>query len=201
MSEQDATSEQTDSLGRRFQTARVSQGMTIGQMSAITRIQEEALRDLEEDRFDRLFSLVFAKGKVRSYARALNLDEVHCVRLFSECAVSFDKKNEEQPLMFPMTPIVEDEHKGKFRRYMLVILACVLLLVLLRVSTPSPSIPSTPTTAQQALVPHGRAGAVSASMIETNERADANAGPVTSLSPPSASVVVEGSTPVLVAGP
>ena len=169
MSEQDAMPEPTDSLGQMFRTARVSQGLTIGQMSTVIRIPEEALRDLEEDRFDQMSPLVFAKGKVRSYARALRLDEEHCVRLFAEYAGSFSKKTEKQSLMFPINPLVEVKHKSKLRRYLLIILVGVLLLVLLQVSTPQPSI-----------APHDRTGAVS----ESNERADANAGRFTSLSSP-----------------
>ncbi len=213
LSEQDAASE---SLGHRLRTARVSQGMTIGQMTTITRIQEDALRDLEADRFDRLPPLVFAKGSVRSYARALNLDEEHCVQLFSECSVSFYESRKEQPLTFPRMQ-VESAYKFKAKGYVIaILLGAFLLLVLLRISLPPSSNPLGPATDQQDLAPQGGAGAASESepepIGETNEPADAKTEPVStldafetvaqvssSLSPPE-SVVFERSSPVRVAG-
>ncbi len=201
LSEQDAAPEQADSLGQLFRITRIAQGMTIGQMSAITRLQEDALRAMEEERFDRLPPRVFAKGSVRSYARALKLDEEHCVQLFSECSMAFYKQHKERPLVFPRIQI-EDLHKGKARRSIVFILVSVLLLVLLRVLIPSSSTPSNPTTDQQTLAPRDHAGAVSKPTGGTNTRADASetAARGASRSSSSESVARARSTPVLVTG-
>ncbi len=145
LSEQDAAPEDTGSLGHMFRVARVSQGMTLEQMATATHIQEDALRALEEDCFDRLPPLVFAKGSARSYARALNLDEEHCMRLFAECSMSFyNNTGKDQPLVFPKIQ-VENGRRSKSWRYVVVGAVVVLLLLFLRVSPPS-SDPLTPAT-------------------------------------------------------
>ncbi len=137
--EQDSTSECAESPGSRFQAARQSQGASLAQMSAVTRIQENYLQALEEDRFDRLPPQVFAKGFVRSYARSLNLDEDHCARLFSECSMSFYKKIKDQPMAFPR---LKDSPDGKANRYMVVFFLGVIVLgVLVLLREPSPSNP------------------------------------------------------------
>ncbi len=209
MSEEHATPEHSDSLGQRFRIARVSQGMTLEQMAAITRIREDVLRAMEEDRFDRLPQLVFARGFARSYARALNLDEEHWTRLFEECFEAFYKDSEERPLVFPKFQ-VEGARKGKTGLYVVVILVGVLLLVLLRVSPPS-SDSLNPTINQQRPASSDRAGggSESASMGEANERPDTRSRPasatettgtVAQTSSPPESVVVERSTTVRTAG-
>lgn len=148
-------------------------------MSAVTRIQEDVLLALEEDGFDRLPPLVFAKGSVRSYARALNLDEEDCVRLFSECSASFYTKDKGPSLVFPQVQL-EGGPRSKVRRYVAVVLFGVLLLVLARVSLPPSLMPPGPAADRNVPVSQERGGGASQPAGVTNERADADAGPVDS---------------------
>ena len=131
-----------DSLGNKFQTARESQGLTLGQMVSRTRIQEPHLKALEEGSFEQLPERVFTKGFVRAYARSLDLDEEECLRLFAECSASFyQKEGEGLPKFFLLK---EDKHKGRTSRVMVVLLVVGLFLlgglVLLQQQSPSTSI-------------------------------------------------------------
>jgi cytoskeleton protein RodZ len=131
-----------DSLGNKFQTARESQGLTLGQMVSRTRIQEPHLKALEEGSFEQLPERVFTKGFVRAYARSLDLDEEECLRLFAESSASFYQKEGEGLPKFVL--LKEDEHKGRTSRVMVVLLVVGLFLlgglVLLQQQSPSTSI-------------------------------------------------------------
>ncbi len=116
-----------DSLGNRFRTARESQGLTLEQMVAKTRIQEAYLKALEEDAFGQLPAQVFAKGFVRSYARSLNLDEEECLRLFVECSASFYRKERKGPQK--KTFLKEDGHRRRPNRVLVVLLVAGLFLL------------------------------------------------------------------------
>ena len=133
-----------DSLGNRFRTARESQGLTLEQMSARTRIQKTHLKALEEDSFERLPERVFTKGFVRAYARSLELDEEECLRLFAECSASFYQDEKESEGLRKMFLLKEDEHKEKTSRVMVVLLVGGLILlggmVLLKQQSPSISV-------------------------------------------------------------
>ena len=133
-----------DSLGNRFRTARESQGLTLEQMTARTRIQKTHLKALEEDSFERLPERVFTKGFVRAYARSLELDEEDCLRLFAECSASFYQDEKESEGLRKMVLLKEDEHKEKTSRVMVVLLVGGLILlggiVLLKQQSPSTSV-------------------------------------------------------------
>lgn len=132
------------SLGDKFQTAREAQGATLEQMASRTRIQEAYLRALEEGSFDQLPERVFTKGFVRAYARALELDEEECLRLFAECSASFYQDEKESEGVRTLFLRKEDERKERTSRAMVVLLVGGLLLlggmVLLQQQSPSRSI-------------------------------------------------------------
>ena len=179
-----------DSLGNRFRTARTSQGLTLGQMVSRTRIQEGYLKALEEDGFDRLPPKVFARGFVRSYARSLHLDEEECLRLFSERSASFYKTTggDRQPAFIR----TRDDHTGKTKRNLVLILMGAFLLgllVLLQQQPPSPSRSSQRTTDQRVVNPQPRDEA----LLESGNIGNAN-GPGDSRPPSSIKRPTEAST-------
>lgn len=118
-----------NSLGSKLQIAREFQGLTLEQIASTTRVREQYLKALEEDRFDWLPQKVFAKGFVRSYARSLNLDEEECVQLFMDGSRSFYEKEEKEQQR--TLERIEGERKGKVNRNIVVTCTGVILLGLL----------------------------------------------------------------------
>ena len=118
-----------NSLGSKLQIAREFQGLTLEQIASTTRVREQYLKALEEDRFDWLPQKVFAKGFVRSYARSLNLDEEECVQLFMDGSRSFYEKKEKERQRTLQR--IEGERKGKINRNIVVTCTGVILLGLL----------------------------------------------------------------------
>ena len=114
-----------DSLGSKFQAARESQGATLEQMSSRIRIQVPYLQALEEEAFDRLPERVFTKGFIRSYARALNLDEEDCLRLFAERFPAFSKETEKTLIFLKK----DDEEKERASRILVVLLIGGMILL------------------------------------------------------------------------
>ena len=139
-----------DSLGEYFREEREAQGLTFEQLAASTKIQESYLEALEDERFNLLPQKVFAKGFVRTYARALGLDEEEAVRLFWESARSYYQKEEEEQQQIIQRE--EDDRKGKADRNAVSILTGVILIglvfiifILSREQSSSPSLPSSST--------------------------------------------------------
>ncbi|MDX9720708.1 MAG: helix-turn-helix transcriptional regulator [Myxococcota bacterium] len=67
-----------DTPGSILKRERETQGLSLKEISSVTRIPVSSLRHLEDDRFDLFPAEVFAKGFLRNYARELKLsiDEV-----------------------------------------------------------------------------------------------------------------------------
>lgn len=63
-----------ESLGKCLSSNRIKQGLSIGEVVSITRINERFIRSVEDDRFDQLPGDVFIKGLLRTYAKQLGLD-------------------------------------------------------------------------------------------------------------------------------
>lgn len=61
-------------IGERLRNAREAKGLTLGLAETLTRIRASYLAALEEEQFDRLPGVVYAKGYLRTYALALGLD-------------------------------------------------------------------------------------------------------------------------------
>ncbi len=68
----------SDTLGKTLAALRVKKGLSIEEVSAVTRINARFVRLIEEDQFDQLPGEVFIKGLLRSYAGVLGVsgDEV-----------------------------------------------------------------------------------------------------------------------------
>ena len=85
-------------LGEYLKQAREKKGLSLEQIVSQTRIQEHHLQALESEDFANLPAKVFAKGFVRSYAKALGLDEEEALQCFLETSGTFyDQSQPEQP--------------------------------------------------------------------------------------------------------
>lgn len=115
-----------ETLGGFFQRARERQGLSLDQVASQTRIQPRHLQALEEEDYESLPAKVFTKGFVRSYARALGLDENEALQLFLVSSGSFYKQNttpEPQHVQLKLEPV----HQRPFINWKL---GLILLLVI-----------------------------------------------------------------------
>lgn len=101
-----------ETLGGFLQQARERQGLSWDQVAARTRIQPRHLQALEEEDFEKLPAKVFTKGFVRSYARALGLDENEAVQLFLVSSGSFYERAEPEQQHVHIT--LETAHRSRF---------------------------------------------------------------------------------------
>lgn len=69
-------------LGAALRSAREAAGLSVEQVSALTRVRGQLLRDLEADRLDTCGGTVYARGHVRAVAHALDVDPAPLVALF-----------------------------------------------------------------------------------------------------------------------
>lgn len=69
-------------IGAKFQEARIKKGLTLDEISKITKIRKEFLEAIENGEYKRLPSSAYAYGFVRNYAKFLGLDENKTISLF-----------------------------------------------------------------------------------------------------------------------
>ena len=81
-------------LGEILRKAREDLGMEFDQLSETTRLRPPILKSLENGEWDHLGAPVFVRGYLKSYARALGLDEQDILRIYNQSApdVSFGVK-------------------------------------------------------------------------------------------------------------
>jgi transcriptional regulator with XRE-family HTH domain len=70
-------------IGRTFQNARESQGITISEAAEDTKIKSETLREMEQGDFSGIPAPVYIRGFIRSYADYLGLDAADMVRKYA----------------------------------------------------------------------------------------------------------------------
>jgi cytoskeletal protein RodZ len=86
-------------LGEYLKQARKKKRLSLEKVASQTRIQEHHLQALESEDFANLPAKVFAKGFVRSYAKALGLDEEEALQCFLETSGTFYERSQlEEPL-------------------------------------------------------------------------------------------------------
>lgn len=76
-------------FGECLKKVREKNGLSLEQVASKTRIPESHLHALESEDFSNLPAKVFAKGFVRSYAKALAMDEEETLQRFLEASDSF----------------------------------------------------------------------------------------------------------------
>jgi cytoskeletal protein RodZ len=115
----------TEALGRSLRRHRELRGMSVAELSRVTRIPTASLEAIEADRFDELPGEVFVRGFLRAYAQAVSVvpDEV-LARYTSSRRIAFVT-----PL--PMQTPLQAAHEGQGGRRFGVAIAFVLLLILL----------------------------------------------------------------------
>lgn len=69
------------SIGEQLRNARQAHGLSLSQVAAVTRIRQQYLQALEDNRYDDLPSQVQARGFLRAYANYLNMDAESLVNL------------------------------------------------------------------------------------------------------------------------
>lgn len=85
-------------FGEYLKQAREKKGFSLERLASQTRIPERHLHALESDDFGNLPAKVFAKGFVRSYAKALGLNEEEALQRFLQTSVTFyEQRQPEHP--------------------------------------------------------------------------------------------------------
>jgi cytoskeletal protein RodZ len=110
-----------DSIGAYLRRERELRHVSLEELVQLTRVPLKMLQRIEEDRFDELPGEVFARGFLRSYARALGLD---CEEVLSRFA---DGRKVDQPVPAPVLASVQAPERG--RRFGIAI-ALVILVIL-----------------------------------------------------------------------
>jgi len=117
-----------ESLGDYLKQARKKKGLSLEKVASQTRIQEYHLQALEAEDFANLPAKVFAKGFVRSYAKALGLDEEEALRHFLETSGTFYEQHQPDQSQ-PHVQVKLDAAPRQSINWSLVIGALVLIAV------------------------------------------------------------------------
>ncbi|MDT3399670.1 DUF4115 domain-containing protein [Streptomyces sp. B1866] len=70
------------SIGRALQQARIAAGLTVDQVSGVTRVRIPIVHAIEQDDFTRCGGDVYARGHIRALARVVGLDPVPLVEQY-----------------------------------------------------------------------------------------------------------------------
>ncbi|MFF0278463.1 MULTISPECIES: helix-turn-helix domain-containing protein [unclassified Streptomyces] len=91
-----------DSIGRALQQARIAAGLTVEEVSASTRVRIPIVHAIEEDDFSRCGGDVYARGHIRTLARAVGLDPAALIE-------QYDAEHGGRPAPTPAAPLFEAE--------------------------------------------------------------------------------------------
>ncbi|MFF8606422.1 helix-turn-helix domain-containing protein [Streptomyces sp. NPDC015346] len=94
--------EDRDSIGRALQQGRIASGLTVEEVSASTRVRIPIVHAIEEDDFSRCGGDVYARGHIRTLARAVGLDPAPLVE-------QYDAEHGGRPAPTPAAPLFEAE--------------------------------------------------------------------------------------------
>ncbi|MEV0094384.1 RodZ domain-containing protein [Streptomyces sp. NPDC050738] len=90
------------SIGRSLQQARIAAGLTVDEVSSSTRVRIPIVHAIEQDDFSRCGGDVYARGHIRTLARAVGLDPAPLVE-------QFDAEHGGRPAPTPAAPLFEAE--------------------------------------------------------------------------------------------
>lgn len=107
--------EKLSGLGALLRNERENRGLSHEQLSQVTRLRRHFLEALENEEWQNLPPSVFVKGFIRSYAKALGLDEDKLLELYKN-AITIE--------VAPPTPIIEP--KKPRRKLALLLVLCVV---------------------------------------------------------------------------
>ncbi|MFJ8942383.1 helix-turn-helix domain-containing protein [Streptomyces sp. NPDC102395] len=106
---EDASEEARPSIGRTLRQARVAAGLTVDDVSTATRVRTAIVRAIEADDFAPCGGDVYARGHIRSLARAVRLDPAPLMD-------QFDALHGGRPAPTPAAPLFEAERIRPERR-------------------------------------------------------------------------------------
>ncbi|NUV71315.1 MULTISPECIES: helix-turn-helix domain-containing protein [unclassified Streptomyces] len=90
------------SIGRALQQARIAAGLTVEEVSSSTRVRIPIVHAIEQDDFSRCGGDVYARGHIRTLARAVGLDPEPLVE-------EYDADHGGRPAPTPAAPLFEAE--------------------------------------------------------------------------------------------
>ncbi|MFD5202821.1 helix-turn-helix domain-containing protein [Streptomyces sp. NPDC058375] len=90
------------SIGRALQQARIAAGLTVEEVSSSTRVRIPIVHAIEQDDFSRCGGDVYARGHIRTFARAVGLDPEPLVE-------EYDADHGGRPAPTPAAPLFEAE--------------------------------------------------------------------------------------------
>ncbi|MER5205852.1 RodZ domain-containing protein [Streptomyces sp. NPDC002825] len=91
-----------DAIGRALQQARIAAGLTVEEVSASTRVRIPIVHAIEEDDFSRCGGDVYARGHIRTLARAVGIDPAPLIE-------QYDAEHGGRPAPTPAAPLFEAE--------------------------------------------------------------------------------------------
>ncbi|WP_434597335.1 helix-turn-helix domain-containing protein [Streptomyces sp. A5-4] len=97
------------SIGRAIQQARIAAGLTVDEVSSSTRVRIPIVHAIEQDDFSRCGGDVYARGHIRTLARAVGLDP-------AELIAQYDDAHGGRPTPTPAAPLFEAERIRPERR-------------------------------------------------------------------------------------
>ncbi|MFD5558496.1 helix-turn-helix domain-containing protein [Streptomyces sp. NPDC127068] len=98
----DLPAQDRPSIGRVLQQARIESGLTVDEVSTATRVRIPIIHGIEQDDFSRCGGDVYARGHLRTLARAVGLDP-------AELLERFDADHGGRPAPTPAAPLFEAE--------------------------------------------------------------------------------------------
>lgn len=113
-----------EGLGGFLQQARKKKRLSLEEVASQTRIQQKYLEALESEDFGNLPGKVFAKGFVRSYAKAIGVDDEEALQRFLDTSKNFYEQNQLEQQQHHTK--VQAEHRGKFNRNLVLVLFIVM---------------------------------------------------------------------------
>ncbi|MDG4864783.1 DUF4115 domain-containing protein [Streptomyces sp. T-3] len=90
------------SVGRALQEARIDAGLTVDEVSSATRVRIPIVHAIEQDDFSRCGGDVYARGHIRTIARAVAIDPAPLIE-------RFDAEHGGRPAPTPAAPLFEAE--------------------------------------------------------------------------------------------
>ncbi|HWJ03131.1 MAG TPA: helix-turn-helix domain-containing protein, partial [Verrucomicrobiae bacterium] len=121
-----------ESIGKTLMEARLSKGLSLGEVEELTKIRTHYLQALEEDKFGILPGHTYVLGFIRTYARALGLDPQELSDAYK--AISIPPQQELKP-MEPVAPSVDKNPRSLSRGLVIAGLCGLALLTLFGVDS------------------------------------------------------------------
>ncbi|WP_395573392.1 helix-turn-helix domain-containing protein [Streptomyces sp. BK79] len=106
---EDVSEEARPSIGRALQQARIAAGMTVDDLTTATRVRIAIVHAIEADDFAPCGGDVYARGHIRTLAKAVGLDP-------AELLAQFDAAHGGRPAPTPAAPLFEAERIRPERR-------------------------------------------------------------------------------------